>query len=86
MRTYESDYSLAHYPVVGQLVKAASGALVASVLVACYVTAGPGNAYAYAMAQKQPGAQRIDLPAMEVVGSRTTHGQSVASLSCAKGA
>lgn len=85
MRSYASDYSLDHYPVAGRLLKALSGAAVLSVMVACYVTAGPGNAYAYAAAQKS-GTQAVALPQMQVVGSRTALGQSVASVSCTRGA
>lgn len=83
MRSYESDYSLDHYPTLAPVVKGLCGMAVVGVLVACYVTAGPGNAYA--LAQK-PEAGRIELPRMEVVGSRTNLGQSVASVSCSKGA
>lgn len=82
MRIYASDYSLDHYPLAAQLVKTLSTVTVMGVLVACYVTAGPGNAYALAVADT--GVQRVALPKMEVVGSRTDLGQSVASVSCSK--
>ncbi|HVZ44971.1 MAG TPA: hypothetical protein VHA82_14260 [Ramlibacter sp.] len=82
MKAYHSDYDIDRFPLASAVARAVVGIGVASIYVACWATAGPGNWAADPWA----GADiaRVTLPQVTVVGRQD--GGPVASVTCAKGA
>ena len=88
MRTYHTDYDLDRYPALARATRLGAALVVVGTLAAAAATAGPGNG---ALPREQwsplhrPEVVRVHLPKVTVVG-RVGEPQSVASITCAKGA
>ena len=86
MKRFHAPYDLDQYPVAATFGRLALALVVTGTTAAALATAGPGNGYlapeAWAAVHRADVA-RVTLPKVEVVGRR---GESVAAVSCPKGA
>ena len=88
MKRFHAPYDLDQYPVAATFGRLALAVVVTGTMAAALATAGPGNGYQAPetwAAVHRPDVVRVQLPKVQVLGERAD-GQSVAAVSCPKGA